>query len=272
MKNKILIFGKGYIGSRIQEELGCAVSERKITSLKDALDEVRIHRPAVVINCIGYTGSNVDDCEKAQGLTFCANTFVPLILAEAAVRTKTRFVHLSSGCIYHFDYKRAVPITEERTPDFFDLFYSRSKIYAEQAILPLAKKYPFLIVRPRIPLDDRPHPKNILTKLIKYGKAIDVANSITYLPDFIKALKHLIKIKAIGIYNTVNAGALRYPELLDIYQKYNPDFKYKLVNFKALNLVRTNLILSTRKLRKSGFKLRDIHEVLEECVEKYTQY
>ncbi len=272
MNNKILIFGKGFIGSRIQEKLGCAVSERKIKCLNDVLDEVRIHRPAVIINCIGYTGGNVDDCEKAKDLTLSANTFVPLVLAEAAVRTKIRFVHLSSGCIYNFDYKRAVPITEERTPDFFDLFYSRSKIYAEQALLPLAKKYPVLIMRPRIPLDDRPHPKNILTKLIKYGKAIDVANSITYLPDFIKALKHLIKIKATGIYNTVNAGALRYPELLDIYQKFNPDFKYKLVSFKALNLVRTNLILSTRKLRKSGFKVRDIHEVLEECVEKYTQY
>lgn len=272
MKNKILIFGNGYIGSRIQEELDCAVSKRRIKSLDDALDEIRTYRPETIINCIGYTGRNVDDCEKAQDLTLAANTFVPLILADAAVRTRTRFVHLSSGCIYKFDYKNDPPITEERVPDFFDLFYSRSKIYAEQALLPLVKKYPFLIVRPRIPLDDRPHPKNLLNKLINYGKAIDVANSITYLPDFIKALKHLIKIKAAGIYNTVNSGALRYPELLDIYQRSNPDFKYKLVSFKALNLVRTNLILSTEKLRKSGFIVRDIHEVLEECVRKYIQY
>ena len=98
---------------------------------------------------------------------------------------------------------------------------------------------------------------------------IDLPNSITYLPDFVKALKHLIRTDARGIYNLVNKGVLRYPELLDVYKKYVPEFKYKVISYKDLNLVRTNLILSTKKLENSGFKVRKISEVIEECVQGY---
>jgi hypothetical protein len=36
-----------------------------------------------------------------------------------------------------------------------------------------------------------------------------------------------------------------------------------------LQLVRTNLILSTKKLEQSGFKMPRIEDVLEECVRNY---
>jgi hypothetical protein len=89
------------------------------------------------------------------------------------------------------------------------------------------------------------------------------------MPDFINALSHLIKINAKGIYNVVNKNPLIYSELLEAYKKYVPDFKYEVIDFKKMNSVRTNLILSTEKLENTGFKVRDIHEVLEECVKGY---
>ena len=113
------------------------------------------------------------------------------------------------------------------------------------------------------------HPKNILDKLLKYKKVIDISNSVTYIPDFVKAIKHLIKIDARGVYNVVNKGGLRYPDLMRAYQKYVPTFKLQRVTLKKLNLVRTNLILSTSKLEKSGFKVRNINSVLDECVKEY---
>ncbi|MCX5704292.1 MAG: hypothetical protein NT066_07390, partial [Candidatus Omnitrophica bacterium] len=188
------------------------------------------------------------------------------------LRNKIKFIHISSGCIYHYDYSKDKPIKEEKIPDFFDLYYSRTKIYTERALDTLSHRYGVLILRPRIPLDDRPHPRNILTKLINYKEVIDLPNSLTYIPDFIRALEHLIRVDARGIYNVVNKGALRYRELLDVYKEYVPDFKYKVIDFKKLNLVRTNLILSTGKLEKSGFKVKNIHEVLKECVENYLKY
>ncbi len=76
------------------------------------------------------------------------------------------------------------------------------------------------------PWTSSPHPRNILTKLIKYKTIIDIPNSITYIPDFIKALEHLLKINAKGIFNLTNKGGLRYPALMDVYKKFVPDFEY----------------------------------------------
>lgn len=272
MENKILILGEGYLGKRLAEELKAPVSDRHIYSLKDAEDEIKKSSAALIINCVGYIGRNVDDCELDKDKTLTANTFVPIILAEAALRNKIKLVHISSGCIYHFDYNKDEPIDEDKTPDYFNLFYSRSKIYSEAPLNILSQQYPILIARLRVPLDNRPNPKNLLDKLIRYKKVINLPNSVTYIPDFIKALRHLIQIDARGIYNIVNKGALYYPDLLDVYKKYAPDFKYELIDYKTLNLVRTNLILSTSKLEKTGFKVRGIKEVLEECVRDYLKY
>jgi dTDP-4-dehydrorhamnose reductase len=273
MKNKILVLGRGYLGQKIKEDLDTEISDKKIFSYADAERIINHFNPSLLINCIGATGRrNVDDCELIKDKALIANSFVPIILAEVALRRKIRLVHISSGCIFHYDYSKDQEIDEEIIPDYLDLFYSRTKIYSEMALKTLSKEYPILILRIRIPLDNRPHPKNLLTKLIRYGKVIDLANSVTYLPDFIQALRHLVNIGATGIYNVVNRGGLRYPELMDVYKKYVPDYKYKIINYKALKLTRTNLILSVKKLRKTGFKVRDIHDVLEECVKEYLKY
>jgi len=192
-----------------------------------------------------------------------------VILAETALRDNIKLVHISSGCIFKFDYRMDLPVNEDKIPDYFDLFYSRSKIYSDRALEVLAKKFNILIVRMRIPLLNQPHPRNILDKLIKYKHVIDLPNSVTYIPDFIRALKHLLKIDARGIYNVVNKGGLSYPKLLDIYKRYVPEFSYEKIDFRKLGLTRTNLLMSTRKLEKSGFKVRNINSVLEECVKGY---
>jgi dTDP-4-dehydrorhamnose reductase len=270
MRSKILIFGKGFIGQRLQNTFNCSISNKKILSLRDAEQEIKKYKPKVIINCIGSTGkSNVDDCELDKDKTLFANTFVPIILAETAFRNKIKLIHISSGCIYHFNYSQDRPIKEEKAPDFFDLFYSRTKIYSEKALENFPAQFNILIAKIRIPLDNQPHPKNVLDKLIKYKTVIDIPNSVTYIPDFIKALKHLIKINAKGTYNIVNKNGLRYPALLNVYKKYVPDFDYKIIDYKKLGLTRTNLILSTKKLEKTGFKVRKIEEVLEECVRSY---
>lgn len=270
MKDKVLIFGKGFIGERLQGAFHWDVSDRKIFSYRDAEEEIEKYKPEMIINCIGSTGiRNVDDCELDKEKTLLSNTFVPIILAEVAFRHKIKLVHISSGCIYHFDYSNDKPISEERIPDFYHLFYSRGKVYAERALEVFCSEFNILIPRIRIPLDNRSHPKNILSKLIQYKRVIDLPNSVTYIPDFIKALEHLIKIDAKGVYNVVNKNGLKYPDILDIYKKYIPDFEYEVIDYKTLNMVRTNVIMSTRKLESTGFQVREINEVLEECVEGY---
>lgn len=273
MKNRILVFGKGYVGKRIHENIDCNLSEKRILSFRDAEEELKRYRPKIIINCIGYIGKkNVDDCESDVDKTLSSNVFVPIVMAEIALRNKIKLVHISSGCIYNYNYNKDKPITEEKAPDFFDLYYSRSKIYAEKVLAALSSKFNILILRIRTPLDNRPHPRNILTKLIGYKRIIELPNSVTYIPDFIKALRYLINKNAKGIYNIVNSGPLRYPELLDVYRKFVPDFKYKVTDFHRLNIVRTNPVMSTKKLEMTGFKVRPIKKVLEECVKDYVKY
>ena len=271
--SKVLILGKGYIGEQIHEALGWPSATTMIHQFKDIFEVIEKYRPQTIVNCIGFTGQrNVDDCELALDETLEANTFVPILLAEAALRNKIKFVHLSSGCIYHYDYDKQKPISEEDVPDFYDLYYSRSKIYTDNVLVELAKRYNILILRIRVPLAPKPHPRNILNKLLKYKTVIDVPNSVTYIPDFIKNLQHLLKINARGIYNVVCQGGLRYPDILDEYQKYVPEFQYSTIKLKDLKLVRTNLVLSTAKLEKTGAKVRTVHEVIKECVKEYVKF
>lgn len=274
MKTKsILIIGSGYIGTHIAKEWNCPISKRRINTFRDAENLINKYKPRVLINCIGHTGKrNVDDCEKRPDYTLTANTFIPIILAEVCIRHNIKLVHIGSGCIFHYDYIKNRPITETTDPMCFDLFYSRTKIYAERALEILSRKKNILIPRIRIPLDDKPHRKNILTKLLNFKHIIDIPNSISYVPDTIKAIKHLISIDATGIYNVVNSGRLRYPQLLDIYKSHVPTFTYKIIDRKKLPMSRTNLVLSTKKLEKTGFPVRPIKGILKECVKNYLNY
>lgn len=270
MNRRILILGQGFIGGLLQKELGGKVDGSRINCFSDAEKLIKKYNPQIVINCIGVNGKrNVDDCELEKDRTLLANSFVPVMLAESCLRHQVKLVSISSGCIFNYDYKKNRPLTEECQDYFFKLFYSRSKIYSERALAALSRDYNILIVRIRIPLLSSKHPKNLLDKLIKYRQVIDAPNSVTYIPDFILAVKHLIKINARGIYNVVNSGGLRYPVLMKLYQKYVPEFKYQVIALKKLRLIRTNLVLSTRKLQQSGFKVRSINAVLEECVKGY---
>lgn len=273
MKSKMLILGNGYIANKLHKQWGCPIYDKRILSYQDAVAAFNEHKPHVLINCIGHVGArNVDDCELDVDKCLIANTMVPIWLGELAYRNPVKLVHISSGCIYHYDYDKQKPLTEKDVPDYYKLFYSRTKIYAEAVLDPLSKRSNVLIVRVRIPLDNCPNGRNILNKLIKYKTVIDIPNSVTYLPDFIKALEHLLKIDAKGLFNLTNKGALRYPMLLDIYKKYVPDFEYKLLPLRNLKLDRTNLILSVSKLEMTGFKVRHIKDVLKECVEQYVKY
>jgi len=275
MKKKILIFGKGFIGTKLQQYLECDISDRRIFQTQDIIDEIIKYEADVIINCIGYTGeNNVDDCEKNNlsiNKTIVLNTFIPILFLEAATRMGVKLVHISSGCMYEYDYERDKPIEESKKPDYYKLYYSRSKIYAER-ILGNDDGNEALVLRIRIPLDDEPTSKNILSKLIRYKKIINVPNSVTYIPDFLEATEYLIDIDAKGIYNVLNEGGLYYKDLLDEYKKYHPEFEYQEIKASELKTPRTNLIMSTKKLQNAGFKVRPINEVIKECVKKYVTY
>ena len=195
---------------------------------------------------------------------------MPLLLAEACLRLGKKLVHISTGCLYQTNNFRL--LDENKEPDFYDLYYSRSKVYAEKCLQWLSKNYPILILRIRIPLDDIPHPKNILTKLLKYKTILDCPNSITYIPDFISAMDWLIYKKAVGLFNVVSPGICFYPEMLNLYEhESNKKMDYKVISLEDFPKTRTNLLLSTSALEAEGFHPLPIYEVYSRCIKKYVE-
>ena len=114
MPNKILILGKGFIGQRLQTALKCNLSSILITKYNDISKEIKKYSPKIIINCIGSTGkNNVDECESDIDKTLLANMYIPVLIADAALRNKIKFIHIGSGCTYHYNYAKQLPITEE---------------------------------------------------------------------------------------------------------------------------------------------------------------
>ena len=73
---KILILGKGWVGSICKEKWGdeAIVSDKRINSKQDALDIIDEVKPDVVLNTAGVTGKpNVDWCETNQIKTILGN-------------------------------------------------------------------------------------------------------------------------------------------------------------------------------------------------------
>jgi dTDP-4-dehydrorhamnose reductase len=254
---KILLFGRhGYIGSKVQEYFKCGFGCARSNFTQHIYDT----KPDVVINATGYTGkTNVDDCEDNIALTVEANVGKPIAMAEASQKVGAKFIHISSGCIFEGYNKEW---TEDDKPNFKDLIYTRTKIACDEYLQQMSNT---LILRIRLPLDHEPHRKNILTKVLKFKDVHATPNSVTYLPDFMGMIKHLIYIDAYGIFNCVQRGALTFKWLLEVYGSESQ----KLAPYSELKQKRSNIIMSTKKLESTGYGVMPIQHVLLECCANY---
>lgn len=275
---KVLLFGpRGYLGQQFLTLLPDALtSDADIAdapAVGAALDALR---PDVVINAAGKTGRpNIDWCEDHREETLRANVTGPLVLLEECGKRGVSWVHLSSGCIYDGD-KGGEGWSEDDPPNFSGSFYSRTKAWADQIL----REFPacpersrgVLILRLRMPFDDSTNPRSLLMKLTHYRKVLDVENSLTYLPDFLKAAQILIEGRKTGIYNVVNPGSISPYRLMELYSEIvDPDHRFERLTLSRLSSVvragRSNCILSTEKLEREGILLRPIEDAVRAALE-----
>ncbi len=271
---KIMIFGKGYLGNRLAERWpGAILTDVRIddeTGVARVLDE---YKPEAVINTAGKTGRpNVDWCEVNQVETARSNVIGPLVLAEACFKRNIFLLHLGSGCIY---YGPSPDPQGWRETDFANpvSFYSRSK-YAADLIL---SKYPNVsIARLRMPIDDKPHNRNLINKLAGYRQIVDVENSVTIVEDLIYAVKQLVEKKGVGVFHVVNPGTMKHRELMDLYKLYvDPNHSCEwisdtdLVKRGLTVKQRSNCILQSTRLEQLGIRLRPIQVALRDTMIKY---
>lgn len=275
MKKILLLGSTGFIGSHFK----CALASKKGYKLFTPRIEIRNHteieeavyeiRPDVIINATGITGHpNVDWCETHPGETFSVNVGGSINIATIAAEFGVYMIQMASGCI--FDGYKKGGFTEEDEPNYFGSLYSCSRVYSEKIL----KEFPNVLqLRVRIPIAGKPHPKNLIDKLIKYPTLINVENSCTVIEDFIPAAIQLMEMKQTGIFNMTNIGAMDHKSIMTMYKEIvDPTFEIKLMPKKEQEELckrRANCVLNTDKREKLGVHMPPLEESLKQVLENY---
>ena len=269
---KILLFGpRGYLGQQFLTLYPDAIpSNADIADAPAVAAALAAVEPDVVINAAGKTGRpNIDWCEDHREETLRGNVLGPLVLLEECAKRGIYWVHLSSGCIYDGD-NAGRGFSEEDPPNFHGSFYSRTKIWSEEIL----REFPVLILRLRMPFDASTNERSLLMKLRKYKTVLDQENSITYLPDFLKAANILIERRKVGVYNVVNPGAISPYRIMELYRSIvDPDHRFDRLPAEKLGSVtragRSNCLLSTEKLAAEGIEGRPIEEAVRDAFKRF---
>jgi dTDP-4-dehydrorhamnose reductase len=273
---KILIFGKGYVGTRCKNAWGdtAVLSEVHVSSKEDALAEIQKHQPDAVLNAAGVTGSpNVDWCDSHQLETIIGNTLTPIVIAAACQEAGVYLLHMGSGCIFYGD----APHEDKkwREDDFGNPLptYSRSKWAADLVLSTLPNVG---IARIRMPIDHMPGSRNLIDKLSRYPKVIDVENSVTIIDDMLDVFRLLMEKKATGIFHVTNPGTMKHRELLRLYEELvDPTHTNEWISSEELVTSglaakgRSNNFMAGTRLGAYGITMRPVQEALRDTMEKY---
>jgi len=275
MANKILIIGNGWLGSRCAENWPDAViSDKIIQTEEDVLSLIDEHHPDAVLNAAGVVGKpNVDWCETHQLETIAGNTVLPITIAQACAKCQVYLLHIGTGCIFYGVSPHGEPWKEN---DYANpvAVYTRAKYAADLVLATLPNVG---VARIRMPIDERPAPANLIDKLARLQKVVDVENSVTVIPDMILAFRGLLEKKAAGIFHCTNPGSVTHKEIIALYEKYvDPNHKNEwitegqLVECGLATKKRSNNIMQSENLAKYGIKMRPIKEAIEDTMQKYS--
>jgi len=266
---KVIVFGDGWLGNLFAEKMKGQVVGVDILDFDAVKRAVYDHKPDVVINAVGKTGRpNIDWCEESEDnkrLTRYSNDYAISILREVVVPC-AKLVHLSSGCLWEWgeDYSEMV---DPDPPSF----YSKTKADGEKRL----RLTDALIVRIRMPFDGSGSPRCLLSKLLKYKTMISYPNSLTYVPDLIDAVEHLVELQESGVFNVVNTGAVSAREIISAYRTIHTcDMEREFITIEELasrGLIRTgwsNTILSNEKLLRTGFEMPKARDRISECLSR----
>lgn len=273
------------------------------------LEYLRNRKPSFLINAAGFTGKpNVDACETAKADTLLGNVTLPLTVGQACSVAGVPWGHVSSGCIYSGAWVegengsdprvekdlttpemrhvlarergRIRGFTEVDAPNFSFRsppcsFYSGTKALAEEALLSVGGCY---IWRLRIPFDEIDSARNYLSKVQRYAKVYDNANSVSHRADFVGACLGLHEVRApFGIYNITNPGFLTTREVIGMVESIlkparpfefweNDEDFYR----QAGRTPRSNCVMDVSKLLAAGVPMRPVEEAMEHALRNWT--
>ncbi|EXK76106.1 dTDP-glucose 4,6-dehydratase [Fusarium oxysporum f. sp. raphani 54005] len=286
--NRFLIWGgKGWVAGHLKDLLEKQRKEVFTTSVRmedtaGVAQELEKIKPTHVLNAAGCTGRpNVDWCEDNKAQTVRSNVIGTLTLADQCAQRGIHCTIFATGCIYQ--YNEAHPIggpgfKEEDAPNFTRSFYSMTKGHVEPATSQILACYDgILILRLRMPVSDDLHPRNFVTKIVKYDRVVDIPNSNSILHDLLPSSILLAEHRETGVYNFTNPGAISHNEVLSLFKEIvRPDYTWK--NFsleeqsKVIKAGRSNCKLDTtklvNKLKEYEYEVPEVHDAYRQCFER----
>ncbi|MDD5261407.1 MAG: sugar nucleotide-binding protein [Methylacidiphilales bacterium] len=290
MNRMFLVIGSsGYVGSAFRRYLGTNNLPHTCLSLKNPsrphrevlTEALKNCRPDFVISAAGYVGTpNVDATETHKLECLDANISIPVLIADVCREHGVPFGHVSTGCVYSGSKPGGAGFNEDDPPNF-DFrhnnsgFYSGCKALAEEMLA----EYPAVYIwRLRYPYSAFNHPKNYLSKLLRYSTLVEARNSISEIEEFAAACVqcHLKKIP-FGKYNITNPGSVTTREVVALLQKYNmaPGKEFRFFADEAeflrtaAKVPRANCVLDSSRITGRGIHLTEVHEAIESCLKNW---
>ncbi|CAA2982775.1 trifunctional UDP-glucose 4,6-dehydratase UDP-4-keto-6-deoxy-D-glucose 3,5-epimerase UDP-4-keto-L-rhamnose- [Olea europaea subsp. europaea] len=273
---KFLIFGRtGWIGGllgKLCEKQGIPYEYGKgrLEDRSQLLADILAVKPTHVFNAAGVTGRpNVDWCEGHKTETIRTNVAGTLNLADVCREHGLLMINFGTGCIFEYNATHpegsGIGFKEEDKPNFSGSFYSETKAMVEE----LLKEYDNVCtLRVRMPISsDLNNPRNLITKISRYNKVVNIPNSMTILDELLPISIEMAKRNLRGIWNFTNPGVVSHNEVLEMYKKYI-DQNFKWANFtleeqaKVIVAPRSNNEIDASKLKKEFPELLSIKESL----------
>ena len=153
-------------------------------------------------------------------------------------------------------------------------FYSGTKALGEEVLAGASNCY---IWRLRIPFNEVDSPRNYLTKVMRYDRLLEAQNSLSQLDEFVRATVECWQTRVpFGIYNVTNPGFVTTHEVVGLI-KQSGLIKKQFQFFKdedefmhlAAKTPRSNCVLDTTKLQKTGIEMTEVHEAIAQALCKW---
>jgi dTDP-4-dehydrorhamnose 3,5-epimerase-like enzyme/dTDP-4-dehydrorhamnose reductase len=240
---------RGYLGSacvNILKKQGFTVfeSNERLCNISKIDEQIIKSQCKYLICAAGISGRpTVEWCETHEEETYNTNYLAIIDLMRCCKERNIHTTIFGSGLVYTGIKKT---YTEEDIPDLTSKVYSKWRCELEK-VIPFYKNVLYLRILYPITFDS--NEKSFLTKMLQRKNSVNnVRVSITVVDDLFCHISLLCKKNIIGIYNFVNKGSIRLPELLQLYSDIkNEEIKMNIVSVEKNN---EGFDLSTEKLEK----------------------
>ena len=283
-----LLGGNGYVGTAIRNVLvdqGIpyeSLSRDQVNYADAAV--LRKHllksRPQFLINAAGYTGRpNVDACERHRTECLSGNALLPGTIRQVCEELSIPWGHVSSGCIYTGTRSDGAGFTEADPPNFSFRqnncsFYSGCKALGEELLADASQCY---VWRLRIPFDEHDSGRNYISKMMRYDRLLNAANSLSHLREFAESCvacwtKHV----PFGIWNLTNPGFITTTQVVELIRRHGlSDRRFQFFESEADFMQnaaitpRSNCVLDSTKAVNAGLPLSHVLDALDKAMRNW---